>query len=317
MGLDLNDITATRRQEPDFDWYQATIAEDPLIVEAALLHRLYADSSEPSKGMNAYGAGFHLKRDGNTVAVLLYGGHNSGVNVTATGEDARALAAVVRELWPQHRVSRVDAAIDYDGAGVWDRIYEEVLDIANNTPDGKPRRRPLHLETQGDWVRENSEAGRTLYVGARSSAVRLRLYEKGKKHRAERLDGWERFSPDWVRAEVQLRPQKGAKSTAALLSASEMWGFSSWTRALYERLQDEEVSRTQMHEWRAPDDERAWKALLRQYGPLLRRRVDTFGGWEGLGARLGVALEDAGQPDDWRPSFDARAASRRAGEAHA
>ncbi|WP_235605818.1 replication initiation factor domain-containing protein, partial [Rhodanobacter thiooxydans] len=80
-------------------------------------------------------------------------------------------------------------------------------------------------EKRGDW--DMPELGRTQYLGASSSAVRARLYEKGKQPEFRHLS---RF--DLCRLEIQVRPAKDAKDAYSKLSALEVWGASKWTRQL-------------------------------------------------------------------------------------
>ncbi|MEX5543951.1 replication initiation factor domain-containing protein, partial [Pseudomonas poae] len=58
----------------------------------------------------------------------------------------------------------------------------------------------------------DSDDGRTLYLGSQTSAVSMRIYEKGKQ-----LD----CGNDWVRAELQVRPQKDQKTLIAYLDSTE------------------------------------------------------------------------------------------------
>ena len=60
-----------------------------------------------------------------------------------------------------------------------------------------------------------------MYLGANSSPVRCRLYAKGKQP-GYRSAG----RPDWVRLEVQVRPQKTARKSYSAISADDTWGAS-------------------------------------------------------------------------------------------
>lgn len=292
--------------EPVWDWYQATVEAHPRQLELELVQLLEVEHTNVTRGMHSYAHGLELVRGGDVVARMLYGGQNPHPNVWATGEDAQRFAVALRELHPAHRVTRCDSAYDFRGAGSWAELYGLVLELAT--------RKGLKINTQGDWLRENSDQGRTLYVGSFKSPVMLRLYEKGKQLRSSGVVA-PRHSPlDWVRLEVQVRPHKSKKAAAAAMSSRDVWGLSSWTHELHELVLGGELERVQMHEWRAPDDARAWRALLSQYGKLLERKALELGedgapNWPMLGVLLDEAL--SAPLEDHAAQFDVRAAAAR------
>src|SRR5689334_11134576 len=149
-----------------FDWYAATVRDDPSAVLGGLSDALGAEVAD-GRAMHGYARGFELRRDGSVVARMLAGGRNGNPHVWASGDDTDRLVPALRHLWPnQHRVTRMDAAQDFDGAGTWDRIYAPMLALADE--------RRLRIDQAGDWHRH--EAGRTFYVGGRKSAVFARFY---------------------------------------------------------------------------------------------------------------------------------------------
>lgn len=62
-----------------------------------------------------------------------------------------------------------------------------------------------------------SNDGQTLYLSSVSSAVTMRIYEKSKQLGR---------GTEWVRAELQVRPQKNVKHVVATLSPVEVWGIA-------------------------------------------------------------------------------------------
>lgn len=91
-------------------------------------------------------------------------------------------------------VTRYDVAVDMS---LTDRDYGTLaseVDRVARSSDGAEGR-PSETSVAGDWL--GGVKGRTLYVGAPSSALRLRFYEKGIQ-----LGG----SSSWVRLEWQVRP---------------------------------------------------------------------------------------------------------------
>lgn len=260
-----------------FDWYAATVRDDPHQVLGALADSLRADVVQ-GRGMHGYSTGYELRRDGSTVARMLAGGGNGNPHVWASGDDTDALVPIVRALWPTtHRVSRMDASQDFDGRGTWNRLYATTLAVADE--------RRLAINQAGDWHR--GEAGRTFYVGGTKSAVRARLYEKGKQLRAEALDGGADISPDLCRLEVQVRPEGHARTVAASTTPEGAYGFANWTQELARRVHGVDVERVHIKERRESDDERALEYLVRQYGGHIDRlALRLGGGWDDAGMHL-------------------------------
>ncbi|MDR0848010.1 MAG: replication initiation factor domain-containing protein [Propionibacteriaceae bacterium] len=82
----------------------------------------------------------------------------------------------------------------------------------------------VSITPAGDWFTEGHPKGCTLYVGSRKSAIFLRCYEKGKQLGDP--------VSDWVRVELQVRPQRDQRLSASRASADELWGFGGWSRTL-------------------------------------------------------------------------------------
>lgn len=268
---------------PQFDWYGATLDYDPHVL-AEWLAEVFAGEVKPGRGQHGYRAGLDVKREGRAVARIWYGGQNGTIHVESSGEDARVLAAAMQDtMHGYYRVSRVDSAYDFVEGDEWARLFEACMTVADYLPTGEARRRKLSVRTVGDWLREDEghPDGRTLYIGAPSSPVMVRLYEKGKQLRKAFPDQAEKFPVGWVRMEVQWRPQKAARRDAAALSPRDIWGAGAWVRDLHARALNGAVERLQPQTKALPDDDRAWYYLVKQYGPLLRRRAERDG-WDGV-----------------------------------
>lgn len=137
-------------------------------------------------------------------------------------------SAAVRKHWPtKHQVSRADSAEDYNDPAAFDQLVG-VMDAAAD-----PR-------VISDMIApRNGDRGRTFYWGAVTSRMRARVYEAGKMK-----DRLHFCTPNWVRAEAQVRPGKSAeKLLAATLSPLELWGFSAWSKRAAEQLTHVEVPR--------------------------------------------------------------------------
>jgi len=264
-----------------FDWYQATVRDDERTVLDVLSVGLSAEV-RPSTRMHGYERGYDLHADGSTVARVLAGGRNGWPNVTASGDDTDALVPVVRSSWPDlHRVTRMDAAQDFDGPGTWDRLYAPAIALADE--------RRIKVDQAGDWHR--NEYGRTLYLGSRKSAVMVRLYEKGKQLREHALDDAADVSVDLCRLEVQVRPEKASREHAARATPEEAFGYSDWTRELASRVMGLDVDRVHIRERRQSDQERALTWLVMQYGAHLEERAAELGSWAELGEELRMRHE--------------------------
>lgn len=266
-----------------FDWYQATIPDHPLeVVEAVLAHLAPGGEVREGRGLHGYGQSFTVKRsDGDRAALILCGGNNGAhPNAQATGVQAHDFAGLVRELWPAHKVTRFDAAEDMAGEGTY-----ETLEVACRT---LARERSLKGRA---IVPDDLEDGRTYYIGAAASDVRTRLYDKTAEQRRHLPPERHDEVPDhWVRIEAQVRPRKEAGYVAATLTPEQVWGCSAWTCELARRLFALDVARIDMHAYRQPDHERAYRFMLQQYGPTLRRMLADLGSWDCVGLTIGDDL---------------------------
>lgn len=258
-----------------FDWYAATIPEEPDALVDMLSAGLGATVAT-GVARHGYERGYDLKRDGSTVARVLAGGRNGQPHAWASSDDTDAFVRIVRSLWPTHKVSRFDAAEDFDGDGTWNRLYGVCLELADD--------RRLSIDQAGDWHR--LEAGRTFYVGGRKSAVFGRLYEKGKQLRGMALDGGKEISTDLCRLEVQVRPEGISRLVAATVEPEGALGFADWTTELGRRVFGLDVERVHIKERRESDDARALAFLVRQYGAHLERLAERVGGWDYAGRQL-------------------------------
>lgn len=265
-----------------FDWYQATIPEHPNDLIEMLMEKL-APGGEVVRGRGRYNYHQSLtvrSQRGESVAVVLAGGPNGNPNATASGAATDNFVSLVRECWPNHRVTRFDAAEDLCQRGVWE-VSEAICRGVGKQLGIKGR----------SIVPDDPTEGRTYYLGAASSDVRVRLYDKTAEVR-RRLppERHAEVPSNWVRLEAQIRPRKEWKDYAARVSPTEAWGFSSWTAELAKRVLALRVDRIKMQAGRETDDERAYRFLIRQYGPMLRRLCKELGSWEEVGRKIGRDL---------------------------
>lgn len=255
---------------------QATVREDPAEVYGVLSHALGGEL-EAGRGLNGYHHSAFVKRRGETLARVLYGGPNGWPHVIASGGATDDVVPVLRHEWQGfHEVTRMDSAQDFDQEGGYDALCKVMEELAE--------RHGLARQQIESVV--NGHRSRTTYLGAPSSRVRVRLYEKG---RFEHQKGHEEAPLHWVRLEAQLRPTgQDARRIAAELDASGAWGLSHWTRELAFLAMGLDVPRVTMQQRREPDYARAIEAIRRQYGGVLARALEVEGSWDAVGKLLGV-----------------------------
>jgi DNA relaxase NicK len=258
-----------------FDWYAATVREPAADVVDQLAAALGATTARGA-GLYGYAEQVQLHRGEEKVGSVLHGGKNPWPHVSATGSHAPAMAEQLRQLHPErHAVTRMDACEDLDdGDGTWAQLYAPLLALALE--------RNLTIDQAGDWARERD--GRTFYVGSPRSAVRVRLYEKGKQLRVTGADP--AASLDLVRLEVQVRPEGPSRLVAAVGAPADAFGYSDWSQAAAQQLLGLDVPRVHVKDERPRDDERALRAVASQYAAVFQREAEQLGSWDLLWARL-------------------------------
>jgi hypothetical protein len=204
-----------------------------------------------------------------------FGGQNAehGPNVVGSGAAADLLANVVREKFPAHRVSRVDSCEDYFHRDAYDYLRKVALKIAKE-------QRVQCREIVKPLV--DSDDGRTLYLGSQTSPVSMRIYEKGKQLGRE---------SEWVRAELQVRPQKDVKRFASMLNPTEVWGLSKWSHSMALQLGKKDLKRVEMQVYQPSDHDRAYRFMLRQYRRVFEQMLSLHGSPEAVGAQIFYDLE--------------------------
>lgn len=259
-----------------FDWYQASIPDvNPAVVMAELAKSDYYGQWVESRPTKGYDIGAQFVVGGDVLYRINHGGMNAehGANVFGSGGSAPKLAQVIRENFPRHRVSRLDSCEDFHHPDVYEYLRKKALKIAKEMKvQCREIVKPL----------PESDDGRTLYLGSQSSAVSMRIYEKGKQ-----LD----CGTEWVRAELQVRPQKDVKAVAAGLSPLEVWGIAKWSHAMAVQMGNSGLQRADVQIFQKSDEERAKRFMLKQYGNTLRSMLATHGSWETVGAQIGYDLD--------------------------
>lgn len=266
-----------------FDWYQATIPENPVVLVETLKATLAPDGDIiEGRGRHNYHQSFRVRdARGERVAEVLAGGPNGHPNATASGAATDGFVRLVRDAWPDHRVTRFDAAEDFCAVGAFDAVEEVCRQVA----------RELRVKGRA-IVPDDPSEGRTYYLGAVSSDVRVRLYDKTAESRRALPEERRGEIPDnWARLEAQIRPRKEWKAYAAKVTPEEAWGFAGWTAELAARAFALQVQRITMQAGRETDHERAYRFMLLQYGGVLRQMFADLGSWDCVGLTIGEDLK--------------------------
>lgn len=200
----------------------------------------------------------------------------------STGQSAHEVYLWLRGNFPEYGVSRADVCIDTTAPGAFERLwkFQRGFHISHN----------ISQDQQGDWDKPGSPSGRTYYLGSKKagSQALTRTYEKGKQLNA---------NPDWVRFEVEVRPQSSkSKEALATMTPFEVMISVRWvSRMVLDMLDFGEFAQmcnaSISTSWEATDSQRAFLALVNQYGKRLREEADRLGSWGAVGERIGEYME--------------------------
>ena len=266
-----------------FDAYNCTIDAPPLSILRRFADGLpsgQVGSVVEGKGRKGYATSRTLNDwTGKRIAAVLSGGVNEDPHVEIQGPYTPDLVPMIRETFPEHRVTRVDSAIDFSGPGVFERMAADAQAFARYR---KPV--PLKWSTAGPWpvdgeARWNFHEGLTFYVGSRQSLVCVRGYEKGLKHAAECRHVDELPDLTWVRLEAECKPQtKEQKVRYSTIEPDQVWGASQWSCDFRARMTGVGVEKVM--EWKAKEPElfRSGRSMVYQYGNVLHDLRAELGG---------------------------------------
>ena len=245
-----------------FDWYEMTF--DGWDDAASSLAVALRTDSRSERGRNGYAECVSLVRGEDELARVYGRSARLGeVHVVVTGGSCDEVVPVVRRLWPEHRVSRADSAVDL--VADFDSVDSEAVAFA--------KRRGLSFRLVTD-----SEGGATRYLGAPSSEVRCRVYKKTEQLRAVHPERASTVPDGVVRFELQVRPEKRARKEAvAALDADSLWGLSQWAQTFALDMLGVDAERTYLQFRRPSSWSRAVYFLGQHYGRLVRDRAATEG----------------------------------------
>lgn len=235
------------------------------VVEMA--SRLNCDI-ETGKPKNGYSECYYLKNGDTLICQALTGGTGDaeGSSQFIAASTADRVYPIIRDLFPSHNVSRLDAAEDYCEEGAWGRLEAILTKIAKEhrvsmRPNGEGHKRP-------DGTRDKTK-GRTWYFGGKSSVLQIVLYEKGLEMLSKGIPA----DPNWVRVEIRVHPSSKSKSLFAQipdLSPAMLFGMSAWSKAVGEALNVMDLKRFNVGTvWKPSDLERTALYIATQFAAAL------------------------------------------------
>lgn len=269
-----------------FDWYQATVPVSPDEIQASFLAK-FGGEFEDIGGINNYSHG--LKHSALSFRIF-WGGHNPNPNIVGTSSDSPAVAAWVRSAFPKHKVSRADVAFDFSFSQSFDILFALLEPIA--------RKRRVSVKFLGDPAEndpsfpEHLRRGRTLYLGSRTSEVRIRLYEKGFERRSA---GIQEIDPNLTRLEIVAAPQKVRKEIASTLSPFGIVGLSKWIAGAVHQIIGSHPALIPQNIKRDTTTAERLSQSVRQYGRTFREVIDAEG-WNNFIQTMSILLYDYDDP---------------------
>jgi hypothetical protein len=262
-----------------FDWYAATVPKVDAHQLATDLARELDGSLVVARPHNGYTAALAVEAEGSNVATIYYGGNNGAPHAFASSDHAPRFAEVLRQRFPEHNVTRMDVAVDFDEPGVFERILGTLRELRTELG--------LSYSMAGAWDDGGSSVdGRTYYLGSRKSAVFLRLYEKGKELRTHELPEGVEPSLDLTRLELVVRPEGESRRVAAVSAPETAWGYAVWAQEVAQRVLALDAERVHIKQPRRSDRDRALQAMCEQYARHMAEYALELGGGEALGLEL-------------------------------
>lgn len=270
-----------------WDWMQATVdgTVDDLLAGCLELAQ-GSPRLDHVRAPHGYATATVVKDDFGTVATVWHGGTHERPHVLFTSDAAVAGTHFLRtEYEGRHTPTRADARLDFSTAGAFDRMLPVAVEVA--------RERRIKCFAQGDHF--VTMKGRGIELGAKSSAVRMRLYDKAEEQRGKHARDPAKLlliPDDWTRLEAQVRPEtREGKVRLATVEPVALFGASLWLREVLKGVVGLELDPLAVTKpFRSSDDDRAWAYMLSQYGGLMERRMHDHGSWAALGSQIGYDL---------------------------
>jgi hypothetical protein len=242
-----------------WDWSATTHDGHDRVVND-LVDALGAVTVLPGKALQGWSRSVKaFDRDGYALGAVYFGARED-VHVVSTSSAADAGRRAVLAFDGQARTSRVDTRVDTL------LPFEDLRGVCEGVAGQKARLVYMESKHRGE------STGRTLYVGAPSSAVRVRVYEKWLESPGQYVEGTNRV-------EVQVRPPSRAKEGVSSWTRAETFCASQLTRRLASELGTDLGAPGSLEKSRGtPDLEETLKAMGVQYGKAAERWLSVSGG---------------------------------------
>ena len=182
------------------------------VLAARLVESLGGSVTLPGKGLQGWGRSVVVFDDAGYKLGTVYCSGRPDVHVQATGAEADVSRWAVMNIG-NPGTARVDTRVDSQVP------FEDLRAICEDVAG--PQTKVMYVESKVG----GQSTGRTFYVGAPTSAVRVRLYEKWLESPGQYVDGTNRV-------EVQLRPPSRGKQEVTGWTPAETFCASKLTRRL-------------------------------------------------------------------------------------
>lgn len=245
-----------------FDKYQCTFPDVP-VEQVMRSFQFVSDPTDMRPVLPGYRKALNF---GDAVYVLYdatagdYGAHA----IVQGGDSCQPIVDELRQILPDHKVTRFDVAADFDYPNAFKELEGIVLQVALENE--------IKTNVAGDYYGVTD--GRTLYAGAPTSTHRCRVYEKGLEMRAKGVQP--EASVNWVRVEHQIRPSKKghARIAASRMSPDEAAFSNNWVASISQRLGAEVQAPVKLStKFVQSEFQRALEHMAKQYGPSIRRAI--------------------------------------------
>jgi hypothetical protein len=247
-----------------WDWSSTTHAYRPGLLDR-MLAACGAHTVDFGKGAQGWQQSrVAYDRDGYAVARVYVGGRDD-LQVVASSATAHAVRRAALAVDPEGKTARVDTRINTLAT------FEHLADLATEVGEAYGSKVGFI-----EYKRRGVSLGRTVMIGAPSSAVRVRVYEKWLESPGEYVEGTNRV-------EVQLRPPSLAKGFVSSWGPEETFAASKVTQRLAEALTGREPAVASLHVRRGtPDIEQSIEHMGKQYARSVGRLLEHNGGDVGV-----------------------------------
>lgn len=214
----------------------------------------------PGKGLQGWPLSVQaFDRRGDKLASVYYGGGRDDVHVLATSEAADRVRRIVA---PGSKTARVDTRVDTLVP------FDELEDLCRRAGQSYN----VRLTRMESWEGNGDSLGRTIYLGAPTSAIRVRVYEKWLESPGQYVEGTNRV-------EVQLRPPSRVKAHVSEWGPSSTFCASRVTRELARLLGTDIADPGSLHVAKpTPTLEQSLEAMGKQYGNRFAEWLAVSGG---------------------------------------